>query len=46
MQDWMMGRTGSEETKYAPSEETIIEEYRRVAPLMSVDDRAITQDMD
>jgi hypothetical protein len=42
----MMGHTGTMGTKYAPSKETIIEEYRRVAPLISVDGQAITQDMD
>ncbi len=41
IQDWMMGHTGKMGATYAPSKETVVEEYRRLMPLVSVNGETI-----
>jgi len=43
VQDWLMGHTGKMGAKYAPSKETVVEEYRRVAPLLSVNGQTMVE---
>jgi integrase len=46
VQDWLMGHTGGMGAKYAPSRETIMEEYKRVMPLLSVNGEIVTEESD